>query len=96
MVKTRAQRKKSASRRRVYRKRVKNSTCRGKKKDTCVKTKGCKYTAGKKRKYCRKTRNNKMMRGGWWWGYSKEHMAELGITKDEYNTINDKKKKWMK
>ena len=51
--------------RRVYRSRVKKSSCRGKRGRTCNKTKGCKYTRGKKRKYCRKKKNRKLtMKGG--------------------------------
>jgi len=51
--------------RRAYRARVKKSSCRGKRGRTCNKTKGCKYTRGKKRKYCRKSKNKKLsMKGG--------------------------------
>jgi hypothetical protein len=51
--------------RRAYRARVKRSSCRGKRGRTCNKTKGCKYTRGKKRKYCRKKKNRKLsMKGG--------------------------------
>lgn len=51
--------------RRVYRSRVKKSSCRGKRGRTCNKSKGCKYTRGKKRQYCRKKKNTKLtMTGG--------------------------------
>ena len=51
--------------RRAYRARVKKSPCRGKRGRTCNKSKGCKYTRGKKRKYCRKKKNSKVtMKGG--------------------------------
>jgi hypothetical protein len=51
--------------RRAYRSRVKKSSCRGKRGRTCNKTKGCKYTRGKKRKYCRKKKNTRLsMKGG--------------------------------
>ena len=51
--------------RRAYRARVKKSRCRGKRGRTCNKSKGCKYTRGKKRKYCRKSKNRRLsMKGG--------------------------------
>lgn len=63
MVHTRSQAKKQhsikRSVRRVYRKRVKNSTCRNKRSTVCTKTVGCKVARGRKRTYCRKTRNRK-------------------------------------
>ena len=61
-VKTRRQRKKSMSKRRAYRKRVKSSGCRGKVRSVCVTTSGCKYTNGRKRKFCRKSRNARLTR----------------------------------
>jgi hypothetical protein len=44
----------SASKRRLYRNRIKRSLCRGKKTKKCLRVKGCKYTSGTKRKFCRK------------------------------------------
>ena len=63
MVQTRSQAKKrhslKRSVRRVYRKRVKNSTCRNKRSTVCAKTTGCNVARGRKRTYCRKSRNRK-------------------------------------
>lgn len=73
-VRTRLMRKRSASSRRrkeakkaknrstakrSYRKRVKNSKCRGLKTAKCRHRPGCKMSLGKKRSFCRKTRNAK-------------------------------------
>lgn len=42
----------------IYRRRVKNSTCRKVKRSTvCKRTSGCKYASGTKRRYCRKSTN---------------------------------------
>lgn len=41
--------------RRVYRKRVKRSKCRGLSRRKC--SKRCRYTSGKKLKYCRRKHN---------------------------------------
>ena len=43
--------------RRAYRKLARSSKCRAKPVIACRKTKGCKYVRGKKRKYCRKSKN---------------------------------------
>lgn len=60
MVKTRAQTRKLKSRRVSYRKRVKNSRCRGLTR-TCRKAKGCIRTkSGKRKTYCRKMSNQKL------------------------------------
>ena len=49
-----------SSARRSYRKRVRSSPCRGKGPAVCRATKGCKYSSkGKKRSFCRKTKNTK-------------------------------------
>ena len=48
----------SKATRKVYRKRVAKSTCR--KARSCRKARGCKMTkSGKRKAYCRKTRNHK-------------------------------------
>lgn len=63
MVKTRAMKTASLSRRRSYRRRVKSSECRKKTKRACNRTKKkCKYTSGSKRKYCRKAKNTRRRR----------------------------------
>ena len=59
MVKTRSSTKR---RKRVYRRRVKNSTCRRKGPAACRGTKGCKYASGKKRRFCRKSKSRKVSR----------------------------------
>ena len=41
--------------RRVYRKRVKRSKCRGRKRRKC--TRKCKYVSGNSLRYCRRKRN---------------------------------------
>ena len=66
MVKTRAQTRKLKSRVASYRKRVKQSKCRGLTR-TCRKAKGCKMTkSGKRKTYCRKLANRKLrsLKGG--------------------------------
>ena len=57
MVKTRRAHGRSASARRSYRRRVKSSHCRRKGAATCRRTSGCKYTSGRKRRFCRKSKN---------------------------------------
>jgi len=59
-------RKHSASRKRSYARRVRKSPCRGKGRATCRRTSGCKYSSGKKRSFCRKSKNttHKKMKGG--------------------------------
>ncbi len=64
MVKTRTMKRHSLSRKRSYAKRVRASPCRGKGPAACRGRSGCKYTKGKKRSFCRKSRNTKRMRGG--------------------------------
>ena len=77
MVQTRSMRKKTLKRRSVrnsYARRVRKSACRGKRAYACVATSGCKYTKGKKRTFCRKSRNTKRkMRGG-----NTSHMSNKG------------------
>ena len=48
-----------SSARRSYRKRIRSSHCRQKGPAACRGTKGCKYSSGKKRSFCRKTKNTK-------------------------------------
>lgn len=65
MAYTRSMRKRSLSKRRSYARRVRKSPCRGKGPAACRGRAGCKYTKGKKRSFCRKSRNHKRgMRGG--------------------------------
>ena len=45
-----------------YRKRVKNSSCRGHAYRPCIMTVGCKFSSGKKRSFCRKSKNVKRTR----------------------------------
>ena len=61
MPQTRTMRKRSASRsrKRSYARRVRKSPCRGKGPAVCRSKSGCKYTKGKKRTFCRKSRNAK-------------------------------------
>ena len=49
----------SSSTKRIYRKRVSKSPCRGKKNVSCKKSRGCKVAKGKKRSFCRKQINTK-------------------------------------
>lgn len=48
----------STAKRKSYRKRGKMSACKGKKPYACAAKPGCKITRGKKRQFCRKTRNS--------------------------------------
>jgi|TARA_B110000858_G_C17507948_1_gene339092 hypothetical protein len=52
-------RKLSLTTKRIYRKRVKKSPCRGKNKVSCRSTSGCKVSKGRKRTFCRKKLNTK-------------------------------------
>ena len=45
------------SRLRSYRRRVRSSKCRGKGPAVCRGTGGCKYASGRRRSFCRKSRN---------------------------------------
>ena len=70
MVQTRSMRKTTLKRRKSakksYARRVRKSACRGKRAYACAATSGCKYTKGKKRTFCRKSRNTKRrMKGGY-------------------------------
>ena len=64
MAKTRSMHRRSVSRKRSYARRVRKSHCRGAGPAACRGRSGCKYTKGKKRSFCRKSRNHKKMRGG--------------------------------
>jgi len=44
----------SASKRKIYRQRIRKSLCRGKTEKKCKKVKGCKTASGTKRRFCRK------------------------------------------
>jgi hypothetical protein len=44
----------SASKRKIYRERIRKSLCRGKTAKKCKKVKGCKTASGTKRRFCRK------------------------------------------
>jgi hypothetical protein len=45
-----------------YRRRLRMSSCRGKLAYACVSKPECKYTKGRKRKYCRKKKNQSRRR----------------------------------
>lgn len=45
---------------RIYKNRVKDSACRGKKPYACAATSGCKVASGEKRTFCRKEQNVKV------------------------------------
>jgi len=45
---------------RIYKNRVKDSACRGKKPYACAATSGCKVASGEKRTFCRKEHNVKV------------------------------------
>lgn len=68
MVSTRSmsmRKKSAASKKRSYARAVRKSHCRNKGRATCRRTSGCKYTNGKKRTFCRKSKNTShKMRGG--------------------------------
>ena len=52
----------SSRARKLYRKRVKGSKCRGMKTAKCRSSKSCKMALGKKRSFCRKAGNTKRPR----------------------------------
>ena len=64
MVATRSMRKRSASKNRTYARRVRKSHCRSKGRATCRRASCCKYARGKKRSFCRKSKNTRCMMGG--------------------------------
>ena len=57
-------RKLRTSAKRSYRRRVRSSKCRKMRAAICTRTSGCKMARGKKRSFCRKTRNTKRHRRG--------------------------------
>ena len=58
---TRERGKSLKARRKTYRKRIKRNAagCRGKRPASCRGKAGCKYTKGKKRNFCRRSKNAK-------------------------------------
>lgn len=58
-VKRGGAKKPRSSAKRSYRKRVKTSKCRGKRASSCRQAPGCKMSMGKKRSFCRKSRNTR-------------------------------------
>ena len=52
----------SLTSRRVYRSRVKRSSCRKLRGRTCNKRSNCKYASGSKRGFCRKRKNSTVHR----------------------------------
>ena len=64
MVRTRHQRRRrpGSATRRSYRRRVRTSQCRGAGPAACRGRKGCKYASGRKRSYCRRTKNTRRRR----------------------------------
>lgn len=64
-VKTRSmtrRRMPSSGAKRSYRRRVRASKCRGKKGYSCAAAPGCKMSKGKKRRFCRKSKNTRRQR----------------------------------
>jgi len=64
MVRTRANRRRrpGSKTRRSYRRRVRSSKCRGAGPAACRGRSGCKYASGRKRSFCRKTKNTRRRR----------------------------------
>jgi len=64
MVRTRANRRRrpGSKTRRSYRRRVRSSKCRGAGPAACRGRSGCKYASGRKRSFCRKTKNTRRHR----------------------------------
>jgi len=58
-MRTRSVAKTRASKRKIYRARVKSSKCRKLGRATCRRTSGCKNANGSKRRFCRKTKNTR-------------------------------------
>ena len=58
-VKRGGAKKPPSSAKRSYRKRVKASACRGKRTSSCRQAPGCKMSMGKKRSFCRKSKNTR-------------------------------------
>lgn len=64
-VKTRSmtrRRMPSSGAKKSYRRRVRTSKCRGKKGYSCAAAPGCKMSKGKKRSFCRKSKNTRRRR----------------------------------
>ena len=64
MAKTRGMYRRSRSAAKSYKRRARSSPCRGKGPAVCRSKPGCKYSSGRKRSFCRKSRNTKRKRGG--------------------------------
>ena len=58
-MKTRSATRSRASKRKIYRARVKSSRCRKLGRATCRRTSGCKNATGTKRRFCRKSKNTR-------------------------------------
>lgn len=54
---TRSKTRHNRTKKQIYRKRVKNSKCRGIRARSCNKKASCKYASGSKRRFCRKKSN---------------------------------------
>lgn len=79
MVSTRSMSRKANAnaKKRSYARSVKKSHCRGKGRATCRRTSGCKYTQGKKRTFCRKSKNTShKMKGGFTTHFNKQHSLD--------------------
>ena len=59
MVATRSKTRKMRTKKSIYRSRVKHSPCRGQSSNACREKYGCKTAKGRKRTFCRKTRNRR-------------------------------------
>lgn len=64
-VQTRSMRKKrvpSSGAKKSYRRKLRSSACRGKKGYACAAAPGCKMSKGKKRSFCRRSKNTRRTR----------------------------------
>lgn len=63
-MKTRSMRKRmpSSGAKKSYRRRLRSSPCRGRKAYSCAAKSGCKMSKGKKRSFCRRSKNSRRTR----------------------------------
>ena len=91
MVETRSQSKARKQRQRNSAKRSKTSPCRNKGPAVCRSLKGCKYASGKKRNYCRRSKNLRKSRKN-----NNKNLVALGKPKNTQKPTTTKTTKTTK
>ena len=78
----------SSSAKHSYRRRNKISKCKKLNTATCRKTSRCKYATGKKRSFCRKSRNHKRVKGS---TLKRTRSLTRSNTNDGFHSVSSKK-----